>query len=48
MAFTSNTYHEYCKGEGIESILITTGIIRGNEQEERVNKGNSTIISLLT
>lgn len=37
-AFTSNTFREYCREEGIEQVLITTGIPRGNGQVERVNR----------
>ena len=37
-AFTSNLFQNYCKTEGIERVLITTGIPRGNGQVERVNR----------
>lgn len=44
-AFTSNDFKSYCKDEGIEHNLITTGIPRGNGQIERINR---TLIPLLT
>lgn len=44
-AFTSNDFQEYCKSEGIQHILTTTGIPRVNGQVERVNR---TLIPLLT
>jgi len=44
-AFTSTTFKSYCKEEGIEHVLITTGLSRGNDQIERVNR---TIIPVLT
>lgn len=44
-AFTSNDFDTYCKDEGIEHSLITTGIPRGNGQVERINR---TLISVLT
>lgn len=44
-AFTSKEFEEYCRTEGIEHILTTTGIPRANGQIERVNR---TLIPLLT
>lgn len=44
-AFTANLFQDYCKDEGIESILCTTGVPRGNGQIERINR---IIISSLT
>lgn len=43
-AFTSQEFEDYCKTEGIEHSLITTGLPRGNGQVERVN---CTFIPLL-
>lgn len=34
-AFTSSEFQNYCNDEGIEHILITTGVPRGNGQVER-------------
>ncbi|KMQ91095.1 blastopia polyprotein [Lasius niger] len=44
-AFTSGDFQEYCRHEGIQHILTTTGIPRANGQVERVNR---TLIPLLT
>lgn len=44
-AFTSEEFKEYCQTEGVEHILITTGIPRSNGQVERLNR---TLIPLLT
>lgn len=44
-AFSSNEFSDYCVKEGIERVLITTGVPRANGQVERVNR---TIIPLLT
>lgn len=44
-AFTSKEFEEYCRTEGIEHILTTTGVPRTNGQIERVNR---TLIPLLT
>lgn len=44
-AFTSKEFKEYCRAEGIEHSLITTGIPRGNGQVERLNR---TLIPLMT
>ena len=44
-AFTSKEFENYCREEGIEHVLITTGIPRANGQVERVNR---TLIPLLT
>lgn len=44
-AFTAKEFEEYCKQEGIEHILTTTGIPRANGQVERVNR---TLIPLIT
>lgn len=37
-AFTSNVFAEYCKEEGIEHLLIATGVPRGNGQVERMHR----------
>jgi len=44
-AFTSNDFQEYCKAEGIQHVLTTTGMPRANGQVERVNR---TLIPLVT
>lgn len=44
-AFSSHAFHDYCKQEKIEQILITTGVPRGNGQVERMNR---IIIAMLT
>lgn len=44
-AFTSSDFEEYCKEEGVQHLLITTGVPRGNGQVERVHR---TIVSVLT
>lgn len=44
-AFTSNDFRKYCEEEGIQHILITTGMSRSNRQVERINR---TMIPLLT
>ena len=44
-AFTSNKFREYCKEQGINHLLISTGVPRGNGQVERINK---IVISLLS
>ena len=44
-AFTSNDFREYCKIEGVQHVLTTTGMPRANGQVERVNR---TLILLLT
>lgn len=44
-AFTSGDFTEYCKQEGIQHVLTTTGVPRANGQVERLNR---TLISLLT
>lgn len=44
-AFSSNDFAEYCKAEGIDHHMITTGMPRGNGQVERVNR---CIIPMLT
>lgn len=44
-AFTSNEFHDYCRKENIEHVLITTGIPRANGQVERINR---TLIPVLT
>lgn len=44
-AFTSAEFKEYCIGENIEHVLITTGVPRGNGQVERINR---IIIPILT
>lgn len=37
-AFTSTEFRDYCEGEGIVHITITTGVPRGNGQVERMNR----------
>lgn len=37
-AFTSNDYKQYCAGQSIEHVEVTTGVPRGNGQVERVNQ----------
>lgn len=44
-AFTSGDFQEYCKTEGIQHVLTTTGMPRANGQVERVNR---TLIPVLT
>lgn len=44
-AFTSGAFEEYCKSEGIQHVLTTTGVPRANGQVERINR---TLIPLLT
>lgn len=44
-SFTSHEFKQYCQEEGIQHILITTGVPRANGQVERVNR---TLIPLLT
>lgn len=44
MAFTSKKFEEYCSGENIEHVIITTGVPRGNRQFERMNRRNGTCI----
>lgn len=36
-AFTSTAFENYCAEEGIEHLLITTGVPRGNGQVERIH-----------
>lgn len=43
--FTSNDFESYCEEAGVEHVLSTTGVPRGNGQVERVNR---TVIPLLT
>ena len=43
-AFTSEEFSSYCKSEGIEQHLTTTGVPRANGQVERVNR---TVLPLL-
>ncbi|CAD7000810.1 unnamed protein product [Ceratitis capitata] len=38
VAFTSNSFGDYCKDNGILHLLIATGVPRGNGQVERVHK----------
>lgn len=44
-AFTSKHFSDYCSKEGIQHLLIATGVPRGNGQVERINR---IIIPLLT
>ncbi|XP_035917739.1 uncharacterized protein LOC118515145 [Anopheles stephensi] len=43
-AFTSNTFAAHVQNQGIEHIVSTTGVPRGNGQAERVNR---TVIEML-
>ncbi|KAK9694212.1 hypothetical protein QE152_g33674 [Popillia japonica] len=43
--FTAREFQDYCKGQEIEHIMITTGVPRGNGQVERTHR---TIIPVLT
>lgn len=36
-AFTSTAFKDYCESEGIEHLLTTTGVPRGNGQVERIH-----------
>jgi len=36
-AFTSNDFQKYCREEGVQHILVTTGMPRANGQMKRVN-----------
>ncbi|XP_055622399.1 uncharacterized protein LOC129765966 [Toxorhynchites rutilus septentrionalis] len=36
-AFTSKAFQKYCEAEGIEHLLTTTGVPRGNGQVEKIN-----------
>ncbi|XP_037931269.1 uncharacterized protein K02A2.6-like [Teleopsis dalmanni] len=47
-AFTSNAFIEFVNTNGIEHILTTTGVPRGNGQIERVNRTISAVISKLS
>lgn len=44
-AFTSNDFKDYCENEGIQHVLVTTGVPRGNGQVERIHR---VIIAVLT
>lgn len=44
-AFTSHLFKEYCESEGIQHLLIATGVPRGNGQVERIHK---IIVPMLT
>ena len=44
-AFSSLEFQNYCKEEGINHSMVTTGLPRANGQVERLNR---TIISILT
>lgn len=44
-AFSSREFKEYCEQEGVEHVLVTTGVPRSNGQVERINR---TLIPLLT
>ncbi|XP_058978630.1 putative mediator of RNA polymerase II transcription subunit 26 [Musca domestica] len=37
-AFTSKQFDEYCKTQGIQHLLISTGVPRGNGQVERMHR----------
>lgn len=45
IAFTSHAFRDYCKEEGVEHVLITTGVPRANGQVERMNR---VIVAVLT
>lgn len=47
-AFTSHEFEDYCKNEGIDHILITTGVPRGNGQVERMNRIIKSVLAKLT
>ncbi|GFV08043.1 retrovirus-related Pol polyprotein from transposon 17.6 [Trichonephila clavipes] len=44
-AFTSKLFNDYCDEQNIQHLQIATGIPRGNEQVERINR---TLIPVLT
>lgn len=44
-AFSSGDFAEFCKKENMQHHMVTTGVLRGNSQVERVNR---CIIPLLT
>ncbi|XP_041787284.1 uncharacterized protein K02A2.6-like [Anopheles merus] len=44
-AFTANAFGEYANRHGIQHVVCTTGVPRGNGQAERVNR---TMLSVLT
>ncbi|XP_036346770.1 uncharacterized protein LOC118756086 [Rhagoletis pomonella] len=46
-AFTSHPFKEYCAEEGIQHLLIATGVPRGNGQVERMHKIVVPMISKL-
>jgi len=48
VAFTSGAFEEYVKRNGIEHVLTTTGVPRGNGQVERINRSILSIISKLS
>ncbi|XP_039968222.1 uncharacterized protein LOC120780003 [Bactrocera tryoni] len=37
-AFTSHLFSEYCESEGIQHLMIATGVPKGNGQVERIHK----------
>lgn len=47
-AFTSHNFEDFCKHNGIEHVLTTTGVARGNGQIERVNRVIVSIIAKLS
>lgn len=48
VAFTSDAFHDYAKTNGIEHVLTTTGVPRGNGQVERINRSILSIICKLS
>lgn len=44
-AFVSNAFREYCDDNGIQHLMIATGVPRGNGQVERIHK---IVIPMLT
>jgi len=47
VAFTLGAFEDYLKRNGIEHVLTTTGVARGNGQVERINRSILSIISNL-
>lgn len=47
-AFISDAFQKFCEEESIEHILTTTGVLRGNDQVERLNQSIITILTKLS
>lgn len=47
-AFTANSFADYVKENGIEHVVCTTGVPRGNGQAERVNRTVLTMLAKLS